>query len=138
MRLKSLQTMSKFDLDVANFAESLITEDVKPENRKETLLRAENPYINASHWDDGMKGVSVTDDIATQFMGLSESKKPRLSLVVEKKRDLNELIAEFKTLVTKAKEVLAEITSVGGIGVNTAGPSLKKKKKKKYGSAATY
>jgi len=134
--------MSKFDVDIANFAESLITEDVKPENREKTLTRAQNPYINPSHWDDGMDKVEITNEIANQIMGIRESKKPVRTPakppVVEKKQDLNELIAEFKTLVTKAKQVLAEITTCGGIGVNLAGAAPKKKKKKKYGSARAY
>jgi hypothetical protein len=45
-------------------------------------------------------------------------------------RDLPALIEEFSVLVGKAKSVLAEITCVGGLGVNMA-PQPKPKKVKK-------
>jgi hypothetical protein len=130
--------MSKLpNFSIADFAEGLITEDVKPENRAKTHERTQRPHINASHWDDGMKNVKVTDDYVKQIAGIKESKAPAKPPVVQKV-DINELIAEFKDLVSKAKTVLAEITTVGSIGTNLAGAKPKKKKKKKHGSMGAY
>ena len=80
---------------------------------------------------------TVTDIFAKSF-GLKKktvSKPIRESRVLEPKKKTKspeELVAEFEEVLIQARQIIQEMTTCGMLGVNMAGPTKKKKLKKKW------
>jgi hypothetical protein len=53
-------------------------------------------------------------------------------VVKENKKSPEQLIAEFEQVLIQARGLIQEMTTCGMLGVNMAGPTKKKKLKKKW------
>jgi hypothetical protein len=83
---------------------------------------------------------TVTDIFAKSF-GIKKKaveKKPvvekrvQARVVKENKKSPEQLIAEFEQVLIQARGLIQEMTTCGMLGVNMAGPTKKKKLKKKW------
>lgn len=113
---------------IASFAEDLISGEINDIKRgKKAAPLRESPLSESTQLD--IRETVVPDSFMKNVLG--EEFTPSEEEVIEEDSTLEELVKEFKHLLVEAREVLNEITMVGSLGVNFAGPTHKSTKKKK-------
>ena len=103
---------------IASFAENLVTEELTKIGRGESL----SPASTSVGTEEGMKdirNIEVPDSFMHQILGESTEEKT-ISMPSDQKH-LQDLVEKFNKLVEEGRELLQEITSVGGLGVNLGG-----------------
>lgn len=109
--------MGKLDLDIANFAEQLIT--ANKQSKQEKLIENLKP--------DGpdYSKVVVPDDYVSKVLGIKEE-KTEPDILEEAKSNVTKYLTELANLVARANQIVSEMTTCGMIGVSAG----KKKKDK--------
>lgn len=118
--------MTKFDLDVANIAESIMGGDpnpvpvgVTPEDEK--LMKTPVPQEFVETLVLGNNDHHTIPERLTEAVKQEETPDEKTP---------KELVSELKDLIAKAKGLIQEMTTCGMLGVGP-GPTAKPKKKKK-------
>lgn len=110
-------------ISVSRFFEDMVNEgNVTPEASPMTASDPSMPDLRE------VPDVDVNDLFGApkQKKVVTEAKAPQKDL----KQEMLELMVEFKQVVQKANKLFSEMTTVGMLGVNMAGPTKKPKKAK--------
>jgi len=136
--------MSSFK-DLMSATEDILGGVLQPKTKHYTPTGAEAKRVNM----EDLRGIHVSDSLVESFIsGSFPTVKPahRQKEVIEEdslneddlERKITSLIMRLSTLLKEARETLAEMTSVGMIGVNQKFTLHKKKKVKKNGLNKSY
>ena len=107
-------------ISVSKFFEDMVNEgNIKPEANPMTASDPSMPDLRE------VPEVDINDLFGApkQKKVVTESKAPQKDL----KQEMLDLMVEFKQVVQKANKLFSEMTTVGMLGVNMAGPSKKSK-----------
>lgn len=116
------------NISIGDFASQLIESQVSKEGAKafSSSSSGEKDQVDISNI---VLSEDITNDILAESFGIKNTvSKPKVKSLREEKRKLKE---EFSAILIKLKEIIEEMTTVGMIGVNMAGPQKAKKKKRK-------
>jgi len=127
------------DISVADFATQLLEGgEIRNDLQSETAAVGNDTLkeFNSLPESPDISDVEVPMDFVNSITGVKSSLKP-LTETTNKQTNLEDkaknIISQLSNLLTEAKEVINEMTTVGMIGVNMAGPQkpVKKKVRKK-------
>lgn len=125
-------------ISIGDFAMSLIQKN-KDEYKKSVsngLPVTVTPEPNALDISKVNVDESTITEIFEKSFGIKKfvNKKPikKVHQVIENKKSPEQLVAEFEQVLVEARHIIQEMTSCGMLGVNLAGPTKRKKIKKKW------
>jgi hypothetical protein len=130
-------------VSIGDFAMSLIEQN--KDEYKKSVSNGLPVSVTPDPYAPDLSKIRVDEDTVTDIFAKSfgikkkaVEKKPVVEkrvparVVKENKKSPEQLIAEFEQVLIQARGLIQEMTTCGMLGVNMAGPTKKKKLKKKW------